>query len=102
MIFLWLGTAAMAFAQKQVTGKVIAAADNAVLPGVTVVVKGTNTGTSTDASGNYSIELPAGQDVLTFTFIGYTAQDVAVGNRTTINVTLSEDAKALEEVVVVG
>ena len=102
LIFLLLGTSVMALAQKTVTGKVTGAADNSVLPGVTVVVKGTTTGTSTDADGNYTIELPAGQDVLTFSFIGYTAQEVTVGNRTTVNVSLLEDAKALEEVVVVG
>ncbi|WP_223815793.1 SusC/RagA family TonB-linked outer membrane protein [Adhaeribacter rhizoryzae] len=100
-LFLLFASSA-AFAQKQVSGRVTAASDNSALPGVTVVVKGTNTGTSTDPDGRYSIEIPAGQDVLTFTFVGYTAQDVAVGNRTTVNVTLREDAKALEEVVVVG
>ncbi len=86
--------------QKAVTGKVIDE-DKLPLPGVSVKIKGTNTGSSTDGNGNYSIQASAGQ-VLVFSFIGSVTQEVTVGNSNTINVTLRSDAKALEEVVVVG
>ncbi len=80
-----------------ITGKVSSA--TGPLPGVNVLVKGTATGTLTDANGDYSIQTTAG-NVLVFSFIGYVTREVAVGNSTTINVTLEEDVKNLEEVVV--
>ncbi len=71
------------------------------LPGVSVVLKGSSKGTQTAANGTYS--LPAtNSDTLVFSFIGYVSQEVAVGNRTTIDVTLSDDNRQLNEVVVVG
>ncbi len=70
------------------------------LPGVSVNVKGTNTSTSTDANGNYSISTNDG--ILVFTYIGYKTQEVAVGNSTTINVTLVSESTSLTEVLVVG
>ncbi|MFD3002378.1 SusC/RagA family TonB-linked outer membrane protein [Pontibacter toksunensis] len=74
------------------------------LPGVTVVLKGTTTGVSTDADGNFSLTVPDDQSngTLIFSYIGYATKEVKIGNQSTINVTLSTDAKALEEVVVVG
>ena len=75
---------------------------NEALPGVTVQVKGTTTGTSTGVDGSYSLSVPNGNATLVFSYVGYTAQEIAVNNRTVINVTLKADAKALEEVVVVG
>jgi TonB-linked SusC/RagA family outer membrane protein len=72
------------------------------LPGVTVVVKGSSLGTSTDASGNFSLEVPEGS-VLVFSFVGYSRREVPVTEATTaFNITLNEDAQALKEVVVVG
>jgi len=75
---------------------------NAGLPGVTVVLKGTTSGASTGADGSYSINVPAGDGTLIFSFIGFLTQEVSISNRSTINVQLNSDAKALEEVVVVG
>jgi TonB-linked SusC/RagA family outer membrane protein len=72
------------------------------LPGVTVLLKGTANGAATDAEGNYSLSLPAGNGTLVFSFIGYQTKEVAFNNQTTLNVSLQPDAKALEEVVVVG
>ncbi|KAA5545769.1 TonB-dependent receptor [Adhaeribacter rhizoryzae] len=91
------------FAQQNISGRVVTN-KNEALPGVTVLVKGTSTGTTTDPSGNYTITLPTGQEngALIFSFIGYTTQEVPVNNRTTINVTLVDDAQALQEVVVIG
>ncbi|KAA5546819.1 TonB-dependent receptor [Adhaeribacter rhizoryzae] len=86
---------------KAVTGKVTSEAGEPLI-GVTVVVKGTTVGTSTDATGNYSIEVPNDGGTLVFSYIGFLTKEVLVGNATTLNVTLATDAKALEEVVVVG
>ncbi|WP_246850014.1 SusC/RagA family TonB-linked outer membrane protein [Rufibacter roseolus] len=88
-------------ARRTITGRVTAAADNSGMPGVSVVVKGTTTGASTDANGNFSLEA-GNADVLVVTFIGYVSQEVPVGNNTTINVSLREDAQTLNEVVVTG
>ncbi|HSF55565.1 MAG TPA: SusC/RagA family TonB-linked outer membrane protein, partial [Algoriphagus sp.] len=71
------------------------------IPGVTIVVEGSTSGTVTDIDGNYSITAESG-DVLIFSFIGYKSQNIVVGNQTEINVVLLEDEQALEEVVVVG
>ncbi len=70
--------------------------------GVTVMVKGTGTGTITDIDGKYSVSVPGNKSVLTFSFVGYTTKEVTVGNQKSINVTLSEDSKMIDEVVVIG
>ncbi|GEO03737.1 SusC/RagA family TonB-linked outer membrane protein [Adhaeribacter aerolatus] len=72
------------------------------LPGVTVVLKGTSNGTTTDPNGSFKLNIPEASGTLVFSFIGYASQEVSLGGRTTLNVTLKEDARALEEVVVVG
>ncbi|GEO06296.1 SusC/RagA family TonB-linked outer membrane protein [Adhaeribacter aerolatus] len=72
------------------------------LPGVVIVVKGTSLGTSTDAGGNYQIEVPGESAVLIFSFIGFKSQEVVAGANATQNITLVSDSKALSEVVVVG
>jgi TonB-linked SusC/RagA family outer membrane protein len=74
------------------------------LPGVSVSLKGTTTGITTDINGNFSLRIPEGtQDpVLVFSFVGYITKEIAVGNQSVINVTLEEDLKQLEEIVVVG
>jgi TonB-linked SusC/RagA family outer membrane protein len=69
------------------------------LPGVSIRVKGTSAGTQSDMNGNYSINVPDNA-TLVFSFLGYDTQEIAVGGKTTINVTLSEAAKNLNEVVV--
>ncbi|WP_223816076.1 SusC/RagA family TonB-linked outer membrane protein [Adhaeribacter rhizoryzae] len=88
-------------ARRAVTGKVTSATDNSALPGVSIVVKGTNNGAATDVTGNFSLEA-APTDVLVVSFVGFVTQEVTVGNRTTINIGLKEDAKMLSEVVVTG
>jgi TonB-linked SusC/RagA family outer membrane protein len=72
------------------------------LPGVTIVVKGTIVGTSTDNAGNYSLTSPENNGILVFSFIGMLPQEVPFSGSGTLNVTLQEDKKALEEVVVIG
>lgn len=71
------------------------------LPGVTVMVKGTNTGTVTNTQGEFSIEAEE-EDILVFSFIGFTTQEVAIQGRTTIDISLKEDVAQLKEVVVIG
>jgi len=83
--------------QKTVTGKVSDV--NGPLPGVTVIVKGTNNGTQTDFDGNYSISVSVG-DVLQYSFVGMTKVDKTVGSSNVINVVMQESAEALDEVVV--
>ncbi|MDM9631416.1 SusC/RagA family TonB-linked outer membrane protein [Robiginitalea aurantiaca] len=72
------------------------------LPGASVVVKGTTIGTQTDFDGNYTLDGVDGNAVLVFSYIGYSTQEVPVSGRSTINVTLEEDAEALDEVVIIG
>ena len=72
------------------------------LPGVNVLIKGTTIGTTTDADGEYALQVPDENSVLVFSFIGYVTQEVPVGTQTRLNITLSADMQALEEVVVVG
>jgi TonB-dependent starch-binding outer membrane protein SusC len=86
--------------QKSVSGKVTDSS-GASLPGVSVVIKGTTSGTITDANGNYSIKVPENA-TLQFSFVGMKSQEFAVSDKTSINVTLVEEAIGIEEVVAVG
>jgi TonB-linked SusC/RagA family outer membrane protein len=72
------------------------------LPGVNVLLKGTTTGTTTDSEGKYALTVPDETAVLIFSFIGFTQQEVAVGTRTQLNITLQPDITSLSEIVVVG
>ena len=85
---------------KTVTGVVVDAAGVPVI-GANVIVKGTTVGTITDFDGNYSLEVPENA-VLQISYIGYLTEEVTVGNKSSINVTLKEDSQALDELVVVG
>jgi TonB-linked SusC/RagA family outer membrane protein len=77
--------------------------ENGVLPGVNVKLKGSQaTGTATDINGNYTLSIPDGTGTLVFSFVGYVTQEVAVGGRGVVNVSLVPNAKALNEVVVIG
>ncbi len=84
-----------------VSGQVTSSDDNSVLPGVSVQVRGTTRGVSTDANGNYRINAPVGARLI-FSFIGYGNQEFTVGNQTVINVKLAAGAQSLDEVVVTG
>jgi len=83
-----------------VSGRVTADADNSPLPGVNVSVKGTTTGTQTDADGQFRLRVNAPAATLVFSYIGYINQEISVGNRTSINVSLKQDDRQLNEVVV--
>jgi TonB-linked SusC/RagA family outer membrane protein len=102
-LFLVLITAcASVYGQIPVKGKVISAEDNQGLPGVYVLIKGTGQGAATGSDGTYNITVKSAEDVLVFRFLGYVTQEIAVRNRTTIDVVLQPDITTLESVVVMG
>lgn len=102
VLFLLSFTLASVYAQDiQVKGTVVSGSDGFPLPGVNVVVKGTTDGVITDLDGNFVISVPS-DAVLSFTYIGFKTQEVAVDGKTTLNVVLDEDTETLDEVVVVG
>lgn len=87
---------------KTVSGKVTDVKGE-VLPGVTVMIKGTTLGTATDGEGMYRLEVPVeGEQVLSFSFVGMKTQEITVGDKTKIDVKLEEDAETLDDVVVTG
>ncbi|MDF7816311.1 SusC/RagA family TonB-linked outer membrane protein [Runella sp. MFBS21] len=86
--------------EKMITGTV-KGADGTGLPGVTVQVKGTNKGTQTEVTGEYKISA-APNSTLVFSFVGMNTEEIQIGDKTVVNVTMSDDTKALQEVVVVG
>lgn len=101
LILLLTLSSQLTFAQDNgISGKVKDAGGRG-LPGVSISVKGTTRGTNSDADGNYKINA-ASNAVLVYSFVGFESQEIAVGNRSTIDVTLAEDNKTLNEVVVIG
>ena len=84
----------------QVTGQIVDE-NNEPIPGVSILLKGTTTGVAADIDGQYSLSAPS-SGTLVFSFIGYVTQEIPIGNKTVINVTLTSDLSDLEEVVVVG
>ncbi|NDU98798.1 SusC/RagA family TonB-linked outer membrane protein [Spirosoma terrae] len=84
---------------RRVSGRVVSGKDQQAIPGVNILIKNTQNGTTSDASGNFSLNVPANA-TLVFSAIGFTGQEVAVGNQTQLNVTLQETEQNLNEVVV--
>ncbi len=82
--------------------RVVSDPSGVTLPGVSVTVKGTKVSTQTNPQGFFSIDVPAGNDVLTISYIGMTTQDVVIGERKTLKVELQETSSKLNEVVVIG
>lgn len=101
LLFIGLFFSLGAFAQSKVAGKVVDA-QGLALPGVSIVVKGTTTGTVTTAQGDYTLNLVRGNETLVFSYIGYLSQEIPVNGRASVNITLASDDKMLNEVVVVG
>jgi TonB-dependent starch-binding outer membrane protein SusC len=103
-LFLFLAFAAgtVAYAQElTLTGKVTDAADGSTIPGATIVVKNTTTGTVTDIDGKYSLKVKSG-DVIVISYVGYTTQEITVTNQKTLDIVLATGVKSLNEVVVIG
>lgn len=99
LLFMLLMCASAALYAQKISGKVTSSKEGVSLPGVSVQVKGTNTGTNTSADGTFSVNAPSNA-TLVFSFIGYKTQEIKVGNQSVINVSLDEDAQSLDEVVV--
>jgi len=100
LFLIWTLLSGSIFYAQTVTGVVSDA--NGMLPGVNVVIKGTTLGTSTDFDGKYVLQNVDSKAVLVFSMVGYTTKEINVDGKSTINVVLSEDAQALDEVVLVG
>ncbi|MEI8114756.1 MAG: carboxypeptidase-like regulatory domain-containing protein, partial [Bacteroidia bacterium] len=83
-----------------VTGKVTSSVDKGVLPGVSILIKGTTKATVSNSEGEYRIEVPGNNTVLSFSFIGFKTEEVAVNGQKVINVSLIETTKEFDEVVV--
>jgi TonB-linked SusC/RagA family outer membrane protein len=88
------------FAQSPITGKVIGEQNDGI-PGVTITIKGTTRGTTTDANGGFQVTAAA-NETLVFSYVGFVTQEATVGTRTSFNIKLVTDTRSLEEVVVVG
>ena len=99
-IVLFLCSSLIALSQKQVSGRVVADSARQSLAGVSVVVKGTATATSTNAEGRYSITVPSNNSTLVFSYVGFLPLEVQVGNNTTLDVTLNSSSAALDVVVI--
>lgn len=84
-----------------ISGVVLAESDKSPLPGVTIRIANTNTGTQTDFDGEYSIKVKSG-DVLEFTYLGYGAKTVKITDQQTLNIILSEESSLLDEIVITG
>jgi TonB-dependent starch-binding outer membrane protein SusC len=106
LLFLWICTfvllSTLTYAQKTIRGKVSDSVDKLGMPGVTVVVKGSNIATQTDMAGQYVIQVPKAEAILVFSFVGKLAKEITVGSQSEINITLNDDAALLGEVVVIG
>ena len=89
-------------ADRTISGKVISADDNTPIPGVSIVLKGSRAGTNTDVDGNFKIDVVDNNAILVFSAVGFVSQEITVGNKSTISISLAGDMKALSEVVVVG
>lgn len=90
-----------AVADRTITGRVTDET-NSGLPGVSVIVKGTQRGTVTDSDGRYRLDVPNNDATLVFSFVGYLAQEVKVGAQSSLDVSLKADNKVLDEIVVIG
>jgi TonB-dependent starch-binding outer membrane protein SusC len=88
-------------ADRRITG-IVKDADGQVLPGVSVLLKGTKQGTSTDGNGRFSLNVPDDESILVFSYVGYLSMETIVGKRTQLSITLASDTRMLTEVVVVG
>ncbi|NBA86972.1 SusC/RagA family TonB-linked outer membrane protein [Emticicia sp. CRIBPO] len=87
---------------KSITGKVTSSVDGSPLPGVSVSVKGTSRGTTTDVNGSYKFDGVESKNTLVFSFIGFVTKELAVGSQTVINLQLDESAQELAEAIVIG
>ncbi len=102
LFFVLFSTSYYASAQSRIVTGRVTDSKGETLPGVSIKLKGTSAGVSSDTDGRYSINVPDNNSTLVVTYIGFVTQEVAVGSQTSVNISLASDQQALEEVVVVG
>ncbi|MEN8156842.1 MAG: TonB-dependent receptor [Bacteroidota bacterium] len=102
MASVLLGLSPLYAQDRPVTGNITDSGDNTPLIGATIQVKGAAVGTVTDVNGNFSLDIPAGSEVVVFSYIGYLSKEVEIGDRIRFDVQLAEDVQELDEVVVIG
>jgi len=101
-VFCFLFVSTLLFAQQEIVVKgVVKDADNIGIPGASVLLKGSSSGTITDLNGDYSLNVSS-NDTLIFSYIGFESQEIAVNNQETINIVLLESTNIVDEVVVIG
>ena len=101
LLCLFLPLLGQAQTMRAISGKVVDR-QSVGLPGVTILVPGTSTGTSSGADGTFQLQVPESATTLSFSFVGYAAQQVDITGKTTVQVAMKDDAQALNEIVVVG
>jgi hypothetical protein len=101
LMLFFLAVSVTAYGQHRVVSGTVYDSGNKGLPGATVVIKGTTNGTVTDIDGRYSIDGASSNSTLVFSFIGMKTVEIAVGDKSVINVTLEEESIGLEEVVAI-
>ena len=99
---LWVMCVSLVLAQERTVSGNVTDEAGSTMPGVNVLIKGTSTGTATDADGKFSISIPGDDAVLVFTFVGYASAEVAVGMRSVVDIQLTPDVQTLSELVVTG
>jgi TonB-dependent starch-binding outer membrane protein SusC len=102
ILLLMLAVNLSLMAQERTVSGTVNDSGNAPIPGVSVFIKGTTSGTVTDINGKYSVSVPSESAVLVYSFIGMKAQEIVVGTQSVINITLGSDLEELDEIVVVG
>src|SRR5690606_33331681 len=100
LMLLMFGMVTTAMMGQQEVKGVVTSDAGELLPGVSVILKGTTTGVTSDFDGNYSIAVPNSSSVLVFSYLGMKTREITVGNQTTLNVVLETDSQQLDEVVV--
>jgi len=101
LIILFVFASLYSIGQMTITGEVKDSENKEQLPGVAVIIKGSQTGTSTDLNGRYSIDADSGQ-YLVFSYLGYAKQEIRIGKESTVNIALKQNSQDLDEYVVVG
>ncbi|GIV35912.1 MAG: hypothetical protein KatS3mg032_0291 [Cyclobacteriaceae bacterium] len=102
LVLLFAGSTGLWAQTRTISGRVLSSDDGSPVPGANVLEKGTNNGTVTDPDGRFSIQVSSSGATLVISFVGYSTQEVAVGNQSTIEITLQVDVTALNEIVVIG
>lgn len=102
LLLLVAATVTVSAQDQRISGRVLDANEPNRLPGVNIVITGTQTGVVTDANGAFTLNVPQNRDRLTVSAIGYEPQEIAIGNRSELSIQLRPDIKTLNEVIVTG